>query len=60
MPCLLQKGWIFSFVRRALLRIEIVELAATLIEMEGCDVIQGDFKSGTPPILAAASGQEGY
>ena len=39
---------------------EIVELAATLIEMEGCDINQGDFKSGTLPILAATSGQEGY
>ena len=37
---------------------EIVELAATLIGMEGCDVNQRDFKSGTPPILATT--REGY
>ena len=37
----------------------IVELAAALIEMEGCDVNQGDLKGGMPPILAATSEHEG-
>jgi len=37
----------------------IVELAAALIEMEGCDVNQGDLGGDMPPILAATSEHEG-
>ena len=52
------KIWLFSGLHYASF-FGIVEIVASLVEIEGCDINQMDFRGSTPLVWAARNGHEG-